>query len=168
MSLSIPRLTAAAVLGLALAGCAGLSSLPGGGGSGAHLAAYATKVDSSAARDMISNYRATHGLTRVAINPVLERVALDQALAMARADMLSHTVHGTLMARLDGAGVPNMAAIENVSAGYDSLAAAFSGWRQSPPHDANLLAANMRRMGIASAAAPGSRFKVYWALVMTD
>jgi uncharacterized protein YkwD len=165
MPSSIPRLTALAVFSLALASCADLASLPG---SVKHFAAYEAKVDPIAARDMISNYRASHDLARVAIDPVLERVAQEQAMAMAKVDMLSHTVDGSLMTRLDGAGVAHTAAIENVSAGYDTLAAAFSGWRQSPPHDANLLDPKMRRMGIASATAPGSKYKVYWALVMTD
>jgi uncharacterized protein YkwD len=169
MPSSIPRLTVLAALGLMLAGCGDLAFLPDLGlGSVKHLAASETKVDTTAARDMISNYRTARGLKGVAIDPLLERVAQDQALAMAEADTLSHTIAGSLMTRLDSAGVPHTTAIENVSAGYDSLASAFAGWRQSPPHDANLLAPNMRRMGIASATAPGSKYRIYWALVMTD
>jgi uncharacterized protein YkwD len=169
MASSIPRLAVLAALALMLAGCADLASLPGLGlGPAKHFAAYEAKVDPAAARDMISDYRTIHGLPPVAIDPVLERVAQDQALAMAKVDTLSHTIAGSLTTRLDGAGLPNTAAIENVSAGYDSLAAAFAGWRRSPPHDANMLDPKMRRMGFASAAAPGSRYRIYWALVMTD
>jgi uncharacterized protein YkwD len=169
MPSSIPRLAILAMLAILLAGCADFSFLPGvGPGPVKHLAASEAKVDPIAARDMISNYRMARGLKAVAIDPALERVAQNQALAMAEADTLSHTIAGSLTTRLDDAGMSNTAAIENVSAGYDSLAAAFAGWRRSPPHDANLLSPNMRRMGIASATAPGSRYGIYWALVMTD
>ena len=152
-------------LGFVLGGCA---DFPWPGLETKNLAAYERKVDLGVARDTISKYREAHGLTSVAIDPLLDRVAQDQALAMARADKLSHTVNGTLMTRLDGAGAPNAAAIENVSGGYGTLAAAISSWRHSPPHNANLLNPRMRRMGIASATAPRSKYKVYWALVMTD
>ncbi len=49
-----------------------------------------------------------------------------------------------------------------------ALCLAIAGWQHSPEHNANLLDAKMRRMGIAAANAPGSRFKLYWALDMTD
>ena len=87
---------------------------------------------------------------------------------MARADKMSHDVRGPLLSRLTGAGYAHGAAVENVSAGYLTLAEAFSGWRDSPPHNKNLLEPRMRRMGIATAYAPGSKYRVYWALVMSD
>ena len=159
----IPLLVLFIAVGLALAGCAGLPLQPS-----KQLSATAASVDLTAAHDMISAYRRAHGLSPVALDPVLVRVAQNQAMAMARADVMSHTVDGGLMARLDGAGAANKAAIENVSAGYESLASAVAGWQHSPEHNANLLDPKMRRMGIAAANAPGSRFKLYWALDMTD
>jgi uncharacterized protein YkwD len=57
------------------------------------------------------------------------------------------------------------AAVENVGAGYHTLAEAFSGWRDSPSHRANMLNRGTR-MGIASAYAPGSKYKVFWALIL--
>ena len=53
----------------------------------------------------------------------------------------------------------------NLSAGYHTLAEAFSGWRESAPHDATMLAPRATKMGIATAYAPGSKYKVYWALL---
>ncbi|HWG03904.1 MAG TPA: CAP domain-containing protein [Beijerinckiaceae bacterium] len=163
MSPRIPLLTLLFALGLALAGCAGLPLQPS-----KQLAATAAPVDLTAAQDMISTYRKAHGLSLVVLDPVLARVAQNQAMAMARADVMSHTVDGSLMARLDGAGAANKAAIENVSAGYETLPSAIAGWQHSPEHNANLLDPKMPRMGIAAANAPGSRFKLYWALDMTD
>jgi hypothetical protein len=37
------------------------------------------------------------------------------------------------------AGLGGSFAVENVGAGYHTLADAFSGWRDSPPHRANML-----------------------------
>src|SRR5947209_9716975 len=132
------------------------------------LASYDARVDAGAAREMISLYRSNHGLGPVAVDPGLEAAAQNQVTAMARADKLSHEVRGNLAGRLDSAGFTKNAAVENVSAGYHTLAEAFSGWRQSKPHNENMLNPRMRRMGIATAYVPGSKYKVYWVLVMTD
>ena len=132
------------------------------------LSAPDVQIDPFAARDMISIHRHNHGLGPVRVDPALQRAAQAQVEAMVKANELSHTVGGTLMLRLDAAGAAHEAAVENISAGYATLAEAFSGWRQSPSHDANMLDARVTRMGIATAYAPGSRYGVYWALVMTD
>ncbi|MGL4974346.1 MAG: CAP domain-containing protein, partial [Bosea sp. (in: a-proteobacteria)] len=46
------------------------------------------------------------------------------------------------------------------------LAEAFSGWRDSEQHNKVMKASRATRMGIATAYAPGSKYKVYWALVL--
>jgi uncharacterized protein YkwD len=46
------------------------------------------------------------------------------------------------------------------------LAEAFSGWRDSPPHRANMLNGNVTKMGIAAAYAPQSKYKVFWSLIL--
>jgi uncharacterized protein YkwD len=154
---------------LALAGCAQAPTAPPGEPPFYRdLASYDARVDAAAAREMISLYRSNHGLGPVAVDPGLEAAARNQVTAMARADKLSHEVRGNLAGRLDSAGFTKNAAVENVSAGYHTLAEAFSGWRQSRPHNENMLNPRMRRMGIATAYAPGSKYKVFWALVMTD
>ncbi|HEX3181522.1 MAG TPA: CAP domain-containing protein [Beijerinckiaceae bacterium] len=154
---------------LALGGCAEAPT-PSSGEPSFYkdLAAHEARVDAGAAREMISLYRRNHGLGPVAIDPNLEDAARNQVMAMARADKLSHEVGGNFTARLDGAGFTKNAAVENVSAGYHTLAEAFSGWRQSKPHNENMLNPRMRRMGIATAYAPASKYKVFWVLVMAD
>lgn len=124
-------------------------------------------VDPAAAAAMLSDYRKGKGLSTVSVDPVLTQVAQRQAKAMAAADSLSHTVGGrTLTARLKAAGFDGLRAVENVGAGYHTLAEAFSGWRDSPSHNKNMLAPGMTQMGIAAAPAPNSKYKVYWALVL--
>ena len=132
------------------------------------MASREARGDTAAARDLISIYRRNNGLSTVALDPLLLAEAQKQADAMAAANSMSHEVRGTLQKRLDGSGLGHTTAVENISAGYHTLADAISGWRNSRPHNENLLNGKMRRMGIASAYAPGTKYKVFWALVMSD
>lgn len=125
-------------------------------------------LDAEGARDLISLYRRSNGLGNVEIDPALMAQAQAQAKAMAARDKLSHEVQGSLTARLNKAGFQKNVAVENVSAGYDTMAEVFSGWRNSPPHNANLLAPKMTRMGVAAAYNPNTRYKVFWAMVMAN
>lgn len=130
------------------------------------LAAQDARVDVEAAREMISLYRSNKGRDPLTIDPDLQGVAQAQAQDMARRADLD--ARGALTGRLKDRGVTALAAAENVSAGYHTLAEAFSGWRDSAPHNARMLDSRMRRMGLATAYAPGAKYKVYWALVLTD
>ncbi|PWB81881.1 MAG: hypothetical protein C3F11_13705 [Methylocystaceae bacterium] len=132
------------------------------------LAARGARVDAQAARDMISLYRRNNGLADLSIDETLQQAAQAQADAMAAANSLDHDVRGSLDMRLTAKGLRSVSAMENVSAGYHTLAEAFSGWRQSTPHNKNLLAPRATRMGIATAFAPGTKYKVYWALILMD
>src|ERR1700722_16461655 len=97
------------------------------------------KLDSQAAASMISLYRQNNGLGAVVVDPELMKVAETQSQAMASSNKLDHDVKAPLAKRLQAAGYPSTLAVENVSAGYHTLAEAFSGWRDSPPHRANML-----------------------------
>lgn len=130
------------------------------------LATADAAIDARAARDMISLYRRNNGLRPLALDEALQSVAEKQAGDMARRGDLE--ARGALPARLTDAGVRASTAVENVSAGYRTLAEAFSGWRDSRPHNARMLDRRVTRMGIATAYAPGAKYKVYWALVLAD
>lgn len=132
------------------------------------LASSQAKVDANEARAIINRYRELSGLKPLAIDQTLMSEAAAHAKDMASHDKLGHDVsRGNLTARLAARGVKPALAAENVGAGYHTLAEAFSGWRGSPPHNANLLRPEAQRMGIAAAYAPGSKYKVYWAFVVT-
>ena len=62
-------------------------------------------------------------------------------------------------------GYPGHVAVENVSAGYHTLAEAFSGWRDLPPHKANMLKNGVTKLGIAASYAPNTKYKVFWTLI---
>ena len=88
---------------------------------------------------------------------------------MAQVDKLTHDPGGRgFTQRLKAANYDAARAAENVGAGYRTLAEAFSGWRDSPSHNANMLLPDATKMGIATAYAPGSKYKVYWAFVLAE
>lgn len=125
------------------------------------------RLDPEAAAAMVSDYRRGRGLPAVTVDPVLMKVAEQQAKAMGAADELSHSVGGRgFTQRLKAAGWTGLTAVENVGAGYHTLAEAFSGWRESPSHNKNMLTPGATRIGIAAVAVPKSRYRVYWAMVL--
>ena len=132
------------------------------------LAASGAQVDAATAASMISGYRKNNGLTPVSVDPELMKLAEAQAQAMASRDKLDHDVVRSFSERLKGQGYRSRTAAENVGAGYHTLAEAFSGWRDSPSHRANMLLNGATRMGIAAAYSPKSKYKVFWALILAE
>jgi uncharacterized protein YkwD len=151
----------------ALSGCASDNPPPAGQPTFYQsLASPDAKLDANTAQSMISGYRTNNGLGPVVIDPELMQLAADQARAMAAQDKLDHSVSRPFQQRLQQSGFNASVAVENIGAGYDNLAEAFSGWRESPAHRANMLNRDVTRMGIATAYAPHSRYKVFWSLIL--
>lgn len=124
-------------------------------------------IDAQTAASMISGYRRNSNLGAVTIDPRLTLVARELAYAMAQQDSVQVSLRQPpLKERLARVGYTAVSADENVSAGYRTLAEAFSGWRDSPSHNKVMKAAGATHMGIATAYAPGSKYKVYWTLIM--
>jgi uncharacterized protein YkwD len=120
------------------------------------------QVDTSTARAIISAYRLNKGIKALTLDPKLTKIASQEAQNMALRDKTNSVddIKKTLTSQgITGAGV-------NASAGYHTLAEAFSGWRDSPEHNRTMLLAGASRMGIATAYAPQSKYKVYWALII--
>ena len=124
------------------------------------------KLDAAAAASMISLYRQNNGLGAVVVDPGLMKLAESQSSAMASHNKLDHDVKAPLAKRLNASGYPATVAVENVSAGYHTLAEAFSGWRDSPPHRANMLKSGVTKLGIAASYAPNTKYKVFWTLIL--
>jgi len=131
-----------------------------------NMAAAGAKLDPQAAASMISQYRQNNGLGGVVIDPDLMKLAEAQSQAMASHNKLDHDVKAPLAQRLTASGYPATLAVENVSAGYHTLAEAFSGWRDSPPHRANMLKSGVTKLGIAASYAPSTKYKVFWTMIM--
>jgi uncharacterized protein YkwD len=150
-----------------LSGCAGERDLqPEQPAFYISMAREGAKLDSVVAASMISGYRQNNGLGPVQVDPVLTAAAAAQSQAMASRDKLDHNVAGSLTQRIKTSGYDAKIAVENVSAGYHTLAEAFSGWRDSPPHRANMLKSDVTKLGIAASYAPNTKYKVFWTLIL--
>ncbi len=113
--------------------------------------------------ELISSFRLKHGEVRVVRDATLDRIALEQARAMAAKDNLSHEVLGSFTGRIAPARAG--LAAENIAYGYDSFEKTLGQWIDSSGHRKNLLLHNASRVGIASAKdASGKR--TYWAMVI--
>jgi uncharacterized protein YkwD len=115
----------------------------------------------SSPAEMISEFRAKHGERHVSADATLNRIALEQAKAMAAKDTLDHGVLGSFSSRIAPAK-PGRAA-ENIAFGYDSFEKTLAQWIGSTGHRQNLLLHNASRVGVASATSATSH-RTYWAM----
>src|SRR5258705_5667988 len=113
--------------------------------------------------EWISSYRLKHGEVRVVRDATLDRIALEQARAMAAKDNLSHEVLGSFTGRIAPARAGRAA--ENIAYGYESFEKTFGQWIDSSGHRKNLLLHNASRVGIASAKDSSGK-RTYWAMVI--
>lgn len=113
--------------------------------------------------ELISSFRLKHGEVRVVRDATLDRIAMDQARAMAAKNDLSHDALGPFNRRVGPAGAGRAA--ENIAYGYDNFEKTLGQWIDSSGHRKNLLLHNASRVGIANAKnASGKR--TYWAMVI--
>jgi uncharacterized protein YkwD len=160
------RAAAALFVTLLLVGCASEVPVVETPSMYADMAVSGARLDAAAAATMISQYRQNNGLGTVEVDPELMRLAEAQSQVMADKNKLDHDVRAPLAKRLTGAGYQANIAVENVSAGYHTLAEAFSGWRDSPPHKANMLKSGVTKIGIAASYAPNTKYKVFWTMIL--
>ena len=113
--------------------------------------------------EQISAFRLKHGEVRVVRDATLERIALEQARAMAAKNDLSHEVLGSFTRRIAPARAGRAA--ENIAYGYDSFEKTLGQWIDSSGHRRNLLLHNASRVGVASARDPSGK-RTYWAMVI--
>lgn len=113
--------------------------------------------------ELISNFRLMHGEVAVVRDETLDRIAMEQARAMAAKNELSHETLGSFTSRVAPARAGRAA--ENIAYGHDGFKQTLSQWIGSSGHRKNLLLHNASRVGIASAKdASGKR--TYWTLVI--
>ena len=125
------------------------------------LGGLATAQTIGAPADMISNFRLEHGEGRVILDPTLNRIAHDQAAAMAAKDVLDHDVLGPFGSRVAVAGSGRAA--ENIAYGYDNFPKTLDQWIGSSGHRKNLLLHDASRVGIASVKS-ATTGRTYWAM----
>ncbi len=97
------------------------------------------------------------------MDATLNRIALEQAKAMAAKDKLDHEVLGSFNSRIAPARAGRAA--ENIAYGYDGFEKTLGQWIDSSGHRKNLLLPRASRVGVASAKSATSR-RTYWAMVI--
>ena len=117
----------------------------------------------AAPAEMISNYRLQHGEGRVTPDSTLNRIAHEQAAAMASKNVLDHGVLGPFSSRV--ASSQSERAAENIAYGYDNFPKTLGQWIDSPEHRKNLLMHGASKVGVASAKSATSG-RTYWAMVI--
>lgn len=116
----------------------------------------------SSPASLISEFRLKQGEGKVVIDATLNRIALDQAKAMAARDKLDHDVLGSFNSRMAPAKAGRAA--ENIAYGYEDFKRTLDQWITSAGHRKNLLLPKASRVGVASAKSATSR--TYWAMVI--
>jgi hypothetical protein len=134
LPMMVGRLAVLVLMPLWLAGCADNYVPKSEPSFYRNLAQPGAQLDAAAAASMISGYRANNGLPAVELDSDLMRLAQAQAEVMAKRDKLDHGAGKPFVQRLKASGYDAKRAAENISAGYHTLAEAFSGWRDSNPH----------------------------------
>ena len=92
---------------------------------------------SASPAELISNFRVSQGLGRVTMDPTLNRIAQEQATAMAARDLLDHGAAGSFSSRIASSGSRHAA--ENIAYGYASFTKTLDQWINSSGHRKNLL-----------------------------
>lgn len=117
----------------------------------------------AAPAEQISAFRLAHGEGRVTRDATLDRIAMEQARAMADKDDLSHEVLGPFSRRVAPSNAGHAA--ENIAYGYDNFDKTLGQWINSAGHRKNLLLPKATKVGIASARTAGGK-RTYWAMVI--
>ncbi len=118
-----------------------------------------TSLDPVSALGLINAYRNKKGLPPLQLDADMMKAAEVSAGKAAAED---RSTFGE-MPQLPASG--GRSAQIKLSAGYLTLAEAFSGWRDVPLYDRAMLSPQARFLGVAAIRAPGAKYRVYWALV---
>jgi uncharacterized protein YkwD len=121
---------------------------------------------------LVNNYRASKGLAALKASKALNVAAHFHSKDMGTRKYFSHTTKTPLPAGLTGsspwdrmrdAGYGyNTSKGENIAAGYATAQKVFNAWKASSGHNANMLNAKFKVIGIGLATVSGSPYTNYW------
>jgi uncharacterized protein YkwD len=126
------------------------------------------QVDGASSIGMINQYRGNNGLRPLVWNPILAQVAHQAADRMGAAAKVLSSDEMHVSNELMQSGYRYKSFVGNFSAGYRTFAEAFSGWRELKENNAHMLDTRATQVGLATAFVPGSKYQIYWALVLAE
>jgi uncharacterized protein YkwD len=165
------RLAAAALVAAAvatLAGCASAPVAPTAPRFYDRLDAPGRSLDLPSSLAMINLYRSNAGLAPLATDPALQRLAEAAAHRMADENRVLTEAELTLPAAFAATGIAGRPLAANLSGGYRTFAETFSGWREAKAQNAHMLTPTARRVGLAAAWRPQSKYEVFWVMIVAD
>ena len=113
----------------------------------------------------INNHRQAYGLAPLTLSTTIYNASEGHSYDMGARNYFSHnTPEGvTPWDRIRAAGYTyNTYLGENIAAGWVTAESVFVAWRDSPEHNANMLSANFRAIGIGRYYVAGSIYGWYW------
>ncbi len=137
-------------------------------------ASYAPTAEECSFLRLINTYRSQNGLGSLALSVTLGAAARHHADDMATHNYLGHTLSNGTSAHQNMINYGYSATAwwgENIYAGYGtgsngidnaSALGAFTWWQNSSNHNANMLSANFKAIGIARAYNANSTYQDYW------
>ena len=113
---------------------------------------------------LVNAWRAENGVAPLVRDAVLTSAAATKSAAMARTGVLQHEIDGVdAGTNLANHGYPVVTWWgENLAWGHGSAQAAFTWWKNSSGHNANLLSPNFQAMGLAVVQDRGTTWGDYW------
>jgi uncharacterized protein YkwD len=126
------------------------------------------QVDGPSSIGMINQYRGNSGLRALKWNSALAEVAHVASDRMAQAGKVQSADEIRVVEALAHAGYRYKTYVANFSAGYRTFAEAFSGWRELKENNAHMLDGRVTEVGLATTLVPGSKYQVFWALVLAE
>ncbi|MCC6791477.1 MAG: hypothetical protein IT336_07335 [Thermomicrobiales bacterium] len=113
---------------------------------------------------LVNDHRAANGLEPFALSGTLSAAAKLHSQDMAAKNYFDHVGKdgSTFGQRIVAAGYPGNPTGENIFAGDQSAAGAFASWKNSPPHNANMLSTTSKAIGIGRAFDATSQWGWYW------
>ncbi|WP_208979435.1 CAP domain-containing protein [Pseudovibrio axinellae] len=155
--------TAPLLLAVSLVGCVNLGTSPSGEGELTQIA-----INKQEALRQTNDWRKKHSLPPIKLDPHLNQVSQDMADHIARRDSLKTSRHSSasLIRRTQTNGYKSYAGAENLGAGYASISAAMTGWKNSADHNKNLLNKNVTHMGIARTNRADGTYRNFWVMTL--
>lgn len=120
---------------------------------------------------LLNEYRADHGLKPMLLSDELAESATHHSEDMGKYGFFAHSTRqssyypaGSLpWDRMSAEGYDyNAYKGENLAVGYDTAEEAFTAWKNSPPHNREMLDVHYKVVGIGRVESPDSKGRWYW------